>query len=281
MARPTASVVHTRTVTRTRCLLVLLLAAALSAAEARAETAREILDRRQALEDGPRKWTDREERLSLVIQDGRGGERARELTRYERRTPGKATNSLVFFHAPAEVKGTGFLSLGHQDKPADQWLYLPELRRVRQITTRARGESFVGTDLTYADLDMIAEMTRWSEEDARSSLRGEETVEGAASWVIELRRQREDIPYGKIVLWLAKDDLVPRQLELYGEGSEPAKRIKQRDIRLVGAVPIPHEVEVTTLAKGSRTVVKTSAVKLDPGLADDLFTQRALERGEP
>lgn len=255
---------------------------AVVAASASADTAREILDRRQALEDGPRKWTDREERLSLVIQDGRGGERKRELTRFERRGNGEDTKTIVFFHAPAEVKGTGFLSIGHDDAPADQWLYLPELRRVRQITTRARGESFVGTDLTYADLDMLADMPWWTEADARSRLRGEEPVDGAGSWVIELDPQSDTIPYDTIVLWLAKDDLVPRRIELFADGTaEPTKRIRQRDVRMVGAVPVPHEVEVATLAKGSRTLVTTASVRLDTGLAEDLFTQRALERGEP
>lgn len=247
------------------------------------ETAREILDRRQALEDGPRRWTDRVEKLSLIIEDGRGGERRRELTRYERRGQGRGTSTLVFFHAPPEVKGTGFLSIGRPGASADQWLFLPELRRVRQIAARARSESFVGTDLTYGDLDMIADMPWWSEADARSRLRGEEAVGEVPSWVIELAPQREGIAYGRILLWLGKDDLVPRRLELFSEAdaAQASKRIEQRAIRLVGAVPVAHEVEVTTPGKGSRTRATTTAIAFDSGLPDDLFTQRTLERGEP
>jgi hypothetical protein len=58
------------------------------------------------------------------------------------------------------VKGTGFLAFTHKGRPADQWLYLPELKRVRQITARRRKESFVGTDLSYHDLDLIQEWRR-------------------------------------------------------------------------------------------------------------------------
>jgi len=267
-----------------RCLAALLLVAVTAVAPlVAAETAREILDRRQALEDGPRRWTDRVEKLSLVIEDGRGGERRRELTRYERRVPGSGTKTLVFFHAPAEVKGTGFLSVGRLGAAADQWLFLPELRRVRQIASRARGESFVGTDLSYADLDMVADMPWWTEEDARSLLRATETIDGVENWVIELDPQRDTIPYARIVLWLAKTDLVPRRLELFADdaAASPTKRLEQRAIRTVGAVPVPHEIEVATLGKGSRTRVTTSSVAFDTGLSDDLFTQRALERGEP
>jgi outer membrane lipoprotein-sorting protein len=244
-----------------------------------AETARQILDRRKALDDTTRKWTDRQEQLSMSIRDARGGERQRVLRLYERRAPGDERQTIVFFESPAEVKGTGLLALTHKGRAAEQWLYLPELKRVRQISPRSRTESFVGTDLSYQDLDIIQEMSGWSEEDARSSLRGEETVDGVATYVIELVPQREDIGYEKIVLWLGRDDLMPRRLEFYADGSEPVKRIVQRDVRDVGAIPLARSTTVETPAKGSRTEITSSDAGFDLGLEDDLFTQRALERG--
>ncbi len=246
----------------------------------RAETAREILDRRKALDDTTRKWTDHQERLGMTIRDARGGERQRRFVLYERRLPGDERQSIVFFESPAEVKGTGFLAHTHKGRPADQWLYLPELKRTRQITARSRTESFVGTDLSYQDLDIIQELGSWSEEDARASLRGEETVDGVATHVIELAPQREDIGYEKIVVWLGRDDLVTRRLEFWGDGSDPIKRIQQRDIQTVGTIPVARHIEVETPAKGSKTVITSSDAAFDQGLEDDLFTQRALERGQ-
>src|SRR5881397_357335 len=146
---------------RTCLLTVLLLALAFAGAVRGAETARQILDRRKALDDTTRHWNDRHQKMKLTIVDRRG----------------------------------------------DQWLYLPELQRVRQITARTRNESFVGTDLSYHDLDLIQELTSWTEDDARSSLRGEETVDGTPTYAIELVPRREDIGYKKIVVWLGRDDL--------------------------------------------------------------------------
>jgi outer membrane lipoprotein-sorting protein len=245
----------------------------------RGETAREILDRRKALEDTTRHWKDRHERMKFHIVDRRGGERQRELELYERREPGDEYKSIVFFLAPAEVKGTSFLAHTHKGRPADQWLYLPELQRVRQITARTRNESFVGTDLSYHDLDVIQEMPSWSEADARSRLRGEEDVDGTASHVIELAPQREDIGYRRIVIWLGKADLVPRRLEFYADGDVPKKRVRQAEIRMVGAIPVPHLIEVETPAASTRTRIEIADVQFDQGLEPDLFTQRALERG--
>ena len=245
-----------------------------------AETAREVLDRRKSLDDTTRHWDDRHQRMKLRIVDKRGGERVRELDLYERREPADEQKAILFFLAPAEVKGTGFLAYTHKGRPADQWLYLPELKRVRQITARTRKESFVGTDLSYHDLDLIQEMVSWSENDARSSLRPEEAVGGTPTHVIELIPQREDIEYKKIVLWLGKEDLVPRQLEFYEDGADPTKRLQQGEVRVIGAIPVPHHIEVKTLAAGTQTAIDISDVQFNQKLDPDLFTQRALERGE-
>jgi len=244
-----------------------------------AETARQILDRREALDDGERHWTDRHQKVTFHIADKRGGTRTRELELSEKRYPEDERKSLVFFSSPPEVKGTGFLAFTHKGKPADQWLYLPELQRVRQITSNTRTQSFVGTDLTYHDLDILTEMISWTEADAASSLRPDETIDGVACHVIELAAKRDDIKYKRIVLWLGKDDLVPRKLEFYDDDPQPTKRIFQSDVRKVGAIPVPFRAEVQTPAAGTKTVVTFAAVAFDQSLPDELFTQLALEWG--
>jgi outer membrane lipoprotein-sorting protein len=243
------------------------------------QTAREILDRRKALDDGERHWVDRTQKLVFKIVDRRGGTRTRELELSEKRYPGDERKSIVFFSTPPEVKGTAFLAFTHRGKPADQWLYLPELQRVRQITSNARTEKFVGTDLSYRDLDILSEMTSWTEADAPSSLRGEDTVDGVACHVVDLAPKREDIGYEKITLWLGRDDLVPRRLEFFDDAAEPTKRIHQSDIRKVGAIPVAYLTKVETPAAGTATDVVVVETKFDQRLPDDAFTQRALEQG--
>jgi outer membrane lipoprotein-sorting protein len=167
----------------------------------------------------------------------------------------------------------------HKGKSAEQWLYTPELQRVRPITASIRNESFVGSDLSYHDLDVITELPSWTEADARAVLRNEEPIDGVTCHVIELTPQREGIGYRKIVTWLGKDDFFARQIEFWGDGTAPHKRIRQRDIRAVGAIPVAHEILIETPAANTKTVIKVSDVAFNQGLEDDLFVQRALERG--
>jgi len=185
-------------VTAARVLSVLALTALAFGAPG-AETAREILERRKALENGTRWWDDRHQQLTMRIA-GRGADRTREVDVYDRRYPDGERKTTVFVQAPADMKGTAFLSFTHKGRPAEQWLYLPELERVRQITASARNESFVGSDLSYHDLDLLQEMIGWSEADAGSSLRPGETLDGTPNDVIELTPHREDIGYRRILL---------------------------------------------------------------------------------
>jgi len=270
---------------RLRSLAVACIAAAATmlpvvwSSPARAESAREILDRRKTLDDTVRRWTDRHQRLHITVTD-KVGELVRELDLYERKLPGDEQQSVLFFTMPADVKGMGFLAYTHKSRPADQWLFLPELATTRRIAGRARGEKFVGTDLSFHDLDLLNEMPAWTEEDAASSLRSPESADGVPCHVIEYTTKRDDIGYKKVVLWLGTDDLVPRRLEFWEDPSAATKRLRQSDVRTIGAIPLPHKVEVETLAAGSKTTIDVLEAQFNLGLEEDLFTQRGLERGK-
>lgn len=278
-------------------MLIMLVSTAVACAGSTeaAENAREILDRRKMLDATTRAWTDRHQRMKLTIADSRSGIHVRELDLYERKYPGNEQKAIAFLLAPADMKGMGFLAFTHDGRSGEQWLYQPAYKKVRRIGASLRNASFFDTDLTHHDLEVLAEMPSWSETDATSSLRGEEVVDGTRCHVIALTPRREDIGYKQILLWLGREDLIPRRIELYSQapssgifawlmGNEdakqvPKKRMEQADLRLVGAIPVAHRVTVESPGAGTKTAIEIIDVKLDQGLADDFFDHRRLERG--
>lgn len=264
-----------------RAVSTALIVAALVAGLARlagAEQARPLLDEAKRLSDTTRAWRDREQKLVLRIEDGRGGERRRELSMRTLRGAGGEDRTLTVFLAPAEVRGTSFLQFAHRDRDAEQWLFLPALERVRQITSRAKEESFVGTDFSYRDLELLTDVLEWTEEEARSSVVGDEPIDGVDAVRIELVPTRKDVGYRRIVLALTRGDLVLRRMELYGEGEAPRKVLLLDQVETVGVVPTARRLEMSQPGAGSRTVVDVPEVRYDQGLSADLFTQRELER---
>jgi outer membrane lipoprotein-sorting protein len=266
----------TRTLIRLATLAALLATAPALRAE---ETARQILDRAKQLDDTTYKWSDRAQTLTLSIQGTSGGARERSLKIFDKRGAGGEDKTITFFTAPPEVNGTAFLQWSHPGKDNEQWLYLPEVKRSRRITSQLRDQSFMGTDFSYRDLEILAEIRGWTEAQAASALTGSEDVDGHACWVIALTPAGSDGGYGKIVLGLDKEQLVPRKITFHDAKGTAVKTLLQTEVKNVGAIPTPHHLQMQTLAKGSRTDITLTEVKYDTGLGDDFFTERQLQRG--
>jgi outer membrane lipoprotein-sorting protein len=260
-------------------LLGVLVAAYVRLPLAAETTGRELLERVRQLGETTRKWSDRVQRLKLAIVDRRGGERHRELVIYLRKYPEDRNRTLLFFETPPEIKGMGFLQWADPRGKDEQWLYLPELKRVRQISGGAKRESFAGTDFSYDDLAIMSQITDWTEAEAHAALLRDETVDGQPCRVVEFTPTGKALGYGKILAWFTADDLVIVKYEMYDKAGRLEKVLALSNVRKVGTIPTPFHMEMRNLAGNSRTVVDFTEVKYDTALDDGLFTQRALERG--
>src|SRR5215813_2320820 len=244
------------------------------------DAARAKLDQVKALNQTTRKWTDRIQRMHITVVDRRGGEVQRELEVMTKRYGPDSSRSIMFFHAPPQVQGIGFLQWIAPQEPDRQWLYLPVLKRSRQISGGTRTESFAGTDFSYEDLSIVADVLDWGEDKAAAALAGEETIDGHASDTIELTPTAvADVTYGKIRLWLGRDDLVVRKFEFMDADGRLAKTLTLSNIQDANGIPAAHHLEMRNEKSGSHTTVELTALTYNTGLDDEVFTQRRLEKG--
>jgi outer membrane lipoprotein-sorting protein len=264
-----------------KCVLAVLALVVLHSASAWAAdaAARQLLDRVRLLNQSTRKWTDRTQRLKIRIVDRRGGERKRDLVIYLKKFPEDRNRTIVFFEAPPDVKGVGFLQWAAPHAKDEQWLYVPELKRVRQISGGAKRESFVGTDFSFNDLAIISQINDWTESDAPATLLRDEEVEGRLCHVIEFTPGAKDFGYGRIVIWLRADDLVIVKFSMHDTAGRQEKVLTLGNIRQVGQIPTPFTMEMKNVESGSHTIVDFTEINYDSKLGDDMFSQRALEHG--
>ena len=262
-------------------LRILVAGALLAPAIVRAETAREILDQAKAVNDA-REPKDASQKTQMKLIDSRGGERVRDLEIYGKNYGHRTRKALTFFLSPPEVKGVGFLSWSYPDKDDDQWLYLPELKRVRQISGSSRKQSFQGSDFSYDDLELFDDIRDWTEKDAASKLlRDGEVVDGVACAVIELIPQSKAYDYSKFILWLERKDATFRKIEFYDKkDGSLLKTLVLTELKTIDNVPTALRVEMTNAKKGTKTLLEASDVRYNRGLADEVFTERTLERGK-
>ena len=263
---------------------VLLLGVASALAESAPEdpAARAILDRAQKLDDTERAWRDRTRRMKITIHDRRGGQRVRDLSMRTLREEGSDDKILAVFGSPPDIRGTAFLQFQHREADADQWLYLPALRRVRRITSSVKDESFMGTDFSYRDMELLTDVIEWRASEARATLLPEGSSGEPATHRISLEPLGRDIGYQRIVITLTSDDLVLRGMDFFRPGDEdgkPSKRLALEAVRSVGRVPTAHRMVMRQTEEDTFTEVEISGVVYDQDLPSDLFTKRSLERG--
>lgn len=218
-----------------------------------------------------------EMRMSIV--GPRGGARQRTVSQWTKTLPDDSRMQLIRFLSPADVEGTGFLSIEHLDGEDDDWLYLPALRKTRRIAGTDKRESFVGTDFSYEDL----EAERLDEH--RYEVVGTEVLDGVEAWIVEAvptdPEKVEETAYGRRELWVSRDHAVILQAKYYDEDGTYVKRLRAEDVRQVAGSDKwrAHRLTMEDIQNGGRTVLEVTEFRIDQGVPEDYFSQRYLKRG--
>ena len=151
-----------------------------------------------------------------------------------------------------------------------QYLYLPAFKKVRRIASHAKNQKFAGTDFTYDDMATL----KWSEDYSPKLL--ETTNE---HFVLELMPNTgKDKDYGKIKIWVNKENFYPMKFEYYDKSGKLWKVMERRNIEKIDSYWVSKEVEMKDLKDEHSTKMILSEVKFDSKLSDALFTERNLEK---
>ena len=228
------------------------------------ELARQVYDRPSG--------DDESAQVTMLLGEKGKQTRKRVLFSYAK-DKGKAERwSLMRFKQPADVEGTGLLTLDHPGDDSDQWLYLPALDRVRRISSSRKGGRFVGSDFFYEDLrDREVEMDHH-----RFAGKGK-VGKVPCDILVSTPRDPDNSVYTQRVSCIHRKTLIPLKVDLYQAGSDkPVKRLQARKIKKIQGYWSVLESTMYDLKTGHRTQLVTNKLKYDQGLPDTLFTQRGL-----
>jgi outer membrane lipoprotein-sorting protein len=239
-------------------------------------TGREIIKKN----DQQRKAADEKLELTMKLINKKGNERIRKVIQFKKTNDKGQQKTLIRFLSPADVKGTGLLTIEHSDGDDDQWLYLPALRKVRRISASNKSDNFVGTDFSYQDLKSE------QMENYQYTLLKEENINGTDCFVVEAvpnnDKEKKESGYSKRILWISKDNYVALQIYYYDKKGELFKEYKANDIRLIDGANKwrAHKIEMENHKKNHQTFLNYNNFLINKGIKDNLFTERYLKRGK-
>jgi hypothetical protein len=243
----------------------------LSAQRARAEgpTARELVERLLAQEIVG--WEGARARVRMILSAPNAVDKVRTMDMVSRRAQ-KRLKMLIRFRAPADIAGTAFLLLEGEDGATEQYMYLPSLAQTRRIVGAARRGAFLGSELTYGDLEQSHLRA------ASHALLPEEAVGDAPCYLVESTLAGADAPYAKIRTWVRKDNQLPQRARFFDARGSVVKTIYTRRIKTIENVPAIAEARIEAASGRATTIVVEDVTKLGTAnLPDSAFTPTALE----
>jgi uncharacterized protein len=167
----------------------------------------------------------------------------RDATVTEQTDPRGEHRAFMEFLGPQDVNGTLFLHLSPRGDKDQQWLWTTATRRARCLADARRDENFMGTDLSYRDLELIVRIQQWNDAESTATLLPEESLDGKPCQVIELVPKNDEFSYSKYRLWFGKDDLLLDQVDVYDADAKVIKRMRMRDYKRIQNYATAQEAE--------------------------------------
>jgi len=214
-------------------------------------------------------------RSRWVITAKNGSVSERVIDQYSKEDSAGLSRVVLEFRQPAGVAGTRFLTMDTGKGGSNQWIYLPNLGKVRRIAASEGSGSFMGTDFSYDD---IASADRNPDLDTHTILR-EENLNGKACYVIESKPKDTSYQYSKMVQWIDKGNKVVYKIELFDKKGAHVKTLEILELKDVQGRLSAVRTRMTTVGSGN-TTINVEILKYDEVIPEQVFSTSYLETGK-
>jgi len=225
--------------------------------------------------------------FTITLEDASGNKKKSIYRRYWKDYAGKGKvleKMMLFTEFPPDSKGGAFMRTSftpESGKAAEQWIYLPVLRKTRRVTIRDPGDRFLNSDLTYQDVSF-----RSVDED-QHFYEGMDELDGAPVYKVASKPRAKGGLYSKRIFWIDKgedidianwDQCVVKKIAYYD-----SKGILLKEQRLnwqkVDGAWMWRRVEVENVQERHKSTFEMSNVEVNAGLTDRHFSKRTMKSG--
>lgn len=170
---------------------------------------------------------------------------------------------------PEGARGITYLFWERQNR-LDKWVYLPFIRRVREIKGIQTYDHFLGTEFTVSDIGLIpipeaCELVEVTEHAGVKAYKVEEKVLGG-------------LYYSRIITWITTNSFLPLQRDYYDIAGRLWKTAFFKEVTTIDKVPTPLLIEMKDLQSGYVTDFKITNVVYDANIPDEFFDLKQLSK---
>ena len=214
--------------------------------------------------------------LEMRARDRIGSERTLRAKVWWKRFPDGYTRVLATFSEPSDIEGSGLLMI-QIDGPTQMFLYAPEIRKTRRVTSQMLKGKIFGTDFSYEDFQRV-QGAGTAEDMVRLP---DSEVDGVEVYVMEGHTPPEaGSAYERSLSFIDKRTCVPIRTELYEKGGSllkvliaPPDRIEDTE-----GMWLPRELVMQDVRDHTQTTLVIESIEVNKKIPNKLFRFDRLER---
>ncbi len=156
----------------------------------------------------------------------------------------------------------------------NMWIYHPRIERTIKIPPSMMLQPWMGSDFSNDDLVKESSIVN----DYTHTILKEETLNNSIVYKIKLIPKPEaSVRWGKIIIWVRKDDFIPLKEEFYNEKGELIKILKYSKIKEFSNRKIPSIWEMSSaINPNKKTIIEVIEATYNEPIEENIFTLRKL-----
>jgi hypothetical protein len=186
---------------------------------------------------------------------------------------------LLEFSEPDDLRGASVLMLERKPGERDMFMYLPELRSVKRITSRMVSGSIFGTDFSYEDFEMIQDYAA----KAQNTRLPDALIDDQPTWVLESRPAAGEVgAYTRIVEYIDPKTCVRIKTELF-EADDRLRKVASSDrsaLKQVSGLWYAPRLTLRDLVKQTETELAIDKIEVGVEIPAKRFSQANLSKGK-
>ncbi len=185
---------------------------------------------------------------------------------------GILSKALVKYFHPFDIRHSGYLVIHNDGRPDDQFVYLPERRKVVRVNLRS--EAVFGTDFSFEDI-----LPREAQDASYQRFEDAE-IDGVAAFTVEaIPTDLANSEYSRFLVYVEKERYVPLRTRYWDEAGVEVKelRVDRDSIALHDGVWVPMLLRMRHLLHETSTSLEVTQLEANPEIPRATFALQRLE----
>ena len=216
-------------------------------------------------------------RSTLTLVAANGTSRIRVFDMASRKNAEGETDMIMSMVEPADMRGNGFLMLGHEGRDDERYIYVPALRRSNRIVGAGRGGAFMSSEFSIDDIGR-PELAEWT-----WTFDGEAEVDGHACRKVvgtaATPQVARDTGYSKVAWYVDESLKTSRRAEYFDKQDVLFKRMDVVTLEDLGGIPFATDMVMKNLGTGRTSQMTMTDLQINTDVQPGWFSNRTLQNG--